>query len=478
MIDSQILQLAREFLKPSASAGQPVAKLAPPRQVGAELGLKQLITGDFVPADATAEEAQAMRADQTLEFLRNYLERSTKVRDPRFMAHQVAVPYAESAMGDMLHALTNNGYGTYEMGPQAAALELELVDWFLAKIGWGSGSGLLTHGGSLANLTALLSARAASVPSAWKEGTPSNVVMLAPEVSHYSVQRSAAMLGVGADRVWPIPVDEFGRVQPDGLAQQLQRADDQGKQVMAVVANACATATGYFDPLVEIADVCKQHQVWLHVDGCHGASVLISDQHRHLVDGIVEADSVSWDAHKLLGSSALCAAVLFREEVSAYRTFDQDESYLSGSAQQEELPFLRSVECTKSGLGMRLFMVLATQGEAKVAADLERMFQNAQDFYDLIEQTDGVEAAMRPQSNIVLFRPQASTVPNGSNVPDSAIEPMRRRLIDDGNAYLSAADFAGKRWLRASLMNPETGMEQFTTLLKAVERLSNDIQTV
>ncbi len=107
MFDAEILKLAREFLKPEASAGQPVAKLAPPRQVGKEMNLRQLI--------------QRGGEKQALEFLASYLQRSTKVRDPRFMAHQVAVPYPESAYGDMLHALSNNGYGTYEMGPQAAA---------------------------------------------------------------------------------------------------------------------------------------------------------------------------------------------------------------------------------------------------------------------------------------------------------------------------------------------------------------------
>lgn len=455
MLDSEILQLAREFLQPDFTADQPVAKLAPPRQVGKELGLRGLIRNGGNSSEAEAES----RKERVLAFLADYLQRSTKVRDPRFMAHQVAVPFPESAMGDMLHALTNNGYGTYEMGPQAAALELELVDWFLDKIGWENGSGLLTHGGSLANLTALLSARAASVPAAWKDGTPADVVMLAPEVSHYSVQRSAAVLGVGADRVWKIPVDYSGRVVPEGLAALLAKTDAEGKSVMAVVANACATATGYFDPLTEIAAICRSHKVWLHVDGCHGASVLVSEQYRNLVDGIDGADSVSWDAHKLLGSSALCAAVLFREEVSAYRTFDQDESYLSGDSEGEELPFLRSMECTKSGLGMRLFMVLAVHGEQKIAADLEQMFQSAQLLAQMVRQQDGLELALEPQSNIVLFRP---------DVENMAIEAIRRRLIDEGNAYLSAADFDGKRWLRACLMNSATGREQFTSLLQAV----------
>ncbi|MBC8405345.1 MAG: aminotransferase class I/II-fold pyridoxal phosphate-dependent enzyme [Planctomycetes bacterium] len=454
--EQQILRLAQEFLDPSTSAGKPVAQLQPPRAVSKQMGLHDAIH-------------QGVGREGTLRILKDYLDRTTRVRDPRFMAHQVAVPYPESAMGEMLHSLTNNGYGTYEMGPQAAALELELVDWFLQKIGWTQGSGLLTHGGSLANLTALLSARAATFPQAWQDGTPSQAIMLAPEVSHYSVQRSAAMLGLGTKQVWSIPVNDRGMVCPDGLDRLLQTAAAQGKQVMAVVANACATATGLFDPLPEIVALCKQYQVWLHVDGCHGASVLLSDKHRHLVVGIDGADSVSWDAHKLLGSSALCAAVLYREEVSAYRTFDQDESYLSSGAAGEELPFLRSVECTKSGLGMRLFMVLAVHGEQKLAADLERMFQNAQDLYQLMQQNPELEVAMQPQSNIVLFRP---------NVPNSAIEPIRRQLIDNGNAYLSAADFDGKRWLRACLMNPETGMNQFTSLSMEVLRLAKAVGTV
>jgi L-2,4-diaminobutyrate decarboxylase len=443
----EILERIERFLQSSRASLAPVVQLKHPRQALDELKLGKFLDGNAHDSDAI------------LSLIENYLGAATRVHDPRFMAHQVAVPHPISALGDLVHSVTNNGYGTYEMGPQAAAVELALVDWFLAKIGWSEGGGLLTHGGSLANLTALLGARAQAFPDAWQRGVPPEAVLLAPTVSHYSVERTAGIMGLGTDSVVAIPVDSLGKVIPEQLDSVLARMRKEHRPVLAVVANACATATGLYDPLAEIVEVCRRHQAWLHIDGCHGASALISDKYRHYLKGIEGADSVSWDAHKLLGTSALCAAVLFREEKSVYRSFHQEESYLSGNAAGEELPFLRSLECTKSGLGLRLFLVLASQGVGKIAQDLEYMFQSARQLHSMLEASDDYEVPFAPQTNIVLFRPP---------VADELIEEIRLDLIQGGGAYLSAANFAGKRWLRACIMNPATDALTLERLLADV----------
>jgi L-2,4-diaminobutyrate decarboxylase len=252
---------------------------------------------------------------------------------------------------------------------------------------------------------------------------------------------------------------------PAELDAALAAARAADTPILAVVANACATATGLYDPLRAVGEICRRHQVWLHIDGCHGASVLISEKWKHLVDGIELGDSVCWDAHKMLGSSALSAGVLFREPDAVYRSFRQDGNYLGGTEAEETL-YLRSVECTKSGLGLRALLVLAMRGEAGLAADLDVMHENARYLNRLLRAADDFEVPLDPESNILLFRP----LPQGQELSDTQVEAVRRGLADAGSYYLTAANFAGRKWLRVTLMNPATSHAHLREMAEEVRQ--------
>src|SRR5829696_4675288 len=133
------------------------------------------------------------------------------------------------------------------------------------RIGWEDGAGgVLTHGGSLANLTALLAARAAAAPDAWADGVDGTLALLAPPSAHYSVKRSAAMLGMGERSVIPLEVDEYERIVPAGLERAVERAAETGLRPMALVAAACATSTGLHDDLDLIGGFCNERGIWFH----------------------------------------------------------------------------------------------------------------------------------------------------------------------------------------------------------------------
>ena len=150
------------------------------------------------------------------EWLPRYLDATVRLHHPGSMAHQVAVPSTGAAVADLIHGATNNPMAIYEMGAAGATIEREVVRWMLDKVGFGSGAaGVLTSGGSLANLTALLAARAHVAPDAWRAGTPSDLALLAPPSAHYSVRRAAAILGLGEDAVLELEVDELERIRPD-----------------------------------------------------------------------------------------------------------------------------------------------------------------------------------------------------------------------------------------------------------------------
>lgn len=224
-----------------------------------------------------------LSGERLRQFVTDYLNATTRLHHPGFLAHQVAVPHPTGALGSWMDGVTNNAMAIYEMGPAASSIEYFMLNWMLARIGWQTvpssqqsdpeslhAGGVLTHGGSLANLTALLAARSAQIPMFWKSGNPGNLVILVPEQSHYSMKRAAAILGLGEDNCLTLPADPDGRVQPAAMDQQIEDLAAQGKRVMAIVANACGTAAGLYDPLREIASICKRRHIWLHVDAAHG----------------------------------------------------------------------------------------------------------------------------------------------------------------------------------------------------------------
>ena len=177
---------------------------APPlAQVSEELGLRRLIREGGLDADGFGP------------WLERLLERTTRLHHPGEMAHQVSVPDAPAALADLLHGAINQPMSIYEMGSAAGAMEAAVVDWMVERIGWDAGAGgVLTHGGSLANLTGLLAARASAAPDAWRDGVAGDLAVLAPPSAHYSVMRSVAILGHGERAVIPLEVDRHERIVP------------------------------------------------------------------------------------------------------------------------------------------------------------------------------------------------------------------------------------------------------------------------
>jgi len=287
-------------------------------------------------------------------------------------------------------------------------------------------------------------------------------VVVAPETAHYSVARAVGMLGLGRRALLAAPADADGRIVPERLPGLLAGLAAEGKTVMAVVASACSTAAGLYDPLRETALACRERGVWLHVDGAHGASALLSERLRGRLAGVELADSLVWDAHKMLRAPTLCAAVLVRDHRALDRAFQQEASYLFHDKEQPGFDFLhRTVECTKAALGLRLFLVLAAEGEGAAARFVERQVDLARAAAARLRREPGVEVAVEPESNIVCFRVEG----------DDALQlELRRRLLERGRHYISSTLYRGRRWLRLALMNPETELGDVERLLEELRQ--------
>jgi L-2,4-diaminobutyrate decarboxylase len=451
---AQAVAAVARYVAASQAGEEPAVSAPPPADLARALDLRRLIREGGLGADGFGPWLEAL------------LERSTRLHHPGELAHQVAAPDLPAALADLVHGAINQPMSIYEMGAAANAIEAAVVEWMAERVGWGSGAGgVLTHGGSLANLTALLAARAAAAPSAWDEGVQGGLAVLAPPSAHYSIRRSVAMLGLGEQAVVPLAVDEYERIVPGRLGDAVERAEAAGLRPMAVVAAACATSTGLHDDLEAVGRFCRARGIWFHVDAAHGASALLSPAHRGLLRGIEQSDSVVWDAHKMLRTSSLCAAILVRDLRRLDAAFQQSASYLIYGEGEAAGPDLlgRQVECTKAPLGLKVFMNLAWRGERGLGEYVAAQYDRTLRFWELISAREGFECLCRPESNILCFRYGG----------DDALQvDLRERLLAEGRFHLSSTEVSGVRWLRMSVMAPASSEETIEELLDAIERLA------
>jgi len=385
------------------------------------------------------------------------MQSSTAVADPRCMGHQVPPPLPGAALAELVSAVLNNGMAVAEMGPVAAPIELAVVGWMCRTLGMSSDAGgVLTSGGSLGNLTALLAMRQAHAGfDVWRSGAhggPPLAVVVSSD-AHYSVARTLRIMGWGDGGVISAPVSADHRLTGAAVEQALRTAGD--RRVIGIVASAGSTATGAFDPLDELADVAERHHLWLHVDAAHGGGVALSATHRHKLRGIARADSVVWDAHKLLMMPALVTGVMFRRADHAYEAFAQQASYLFAATRPADTWWdlgQRTLECTKRMMAIELWCALRAHGEAWFGEVVDRLLALAAGLADRIAAAPDFELALAPESNIVCFRHR----PEGVSDLDAHNRALRRRVVEDGRFYVVGTALPGGYQLRSTIMNPLT----------------------
>ena len=196
-------------------------------------------------------------------------------------------------------------------------------------------------------------------------------------------------------------------MDPQGLDELLARLRQKGTPIVAVSACACATPIGAFDQLPEIAEVCRRHDVWLHVDAAHGGSAAFSDRYRHLVAGLAEADSFICDAHKMMFVPALCAFVFYKNREHRFEAFRQEAPYLfdpSAPGMAEFDSGLMTIECTKRAAAYGLWGIWSLFGQKLVEDMVNVTFDLGRRFYEMLNETDDFEPLHEPQCNIVVFR--------------------------------------------------------------------------
>jgi L-2,4-diaminobutyrate decarboxylase len=387
---------------------------------------------------------------------------------PRCFGHQVSVPIPAAALNALLVSVVSNGMASYDSGPVSSAIERNVTRWLASRIGMPTGAdGVLTSGGTLGTLTALLAARHMTAGYDPRVGNTKPMAVIASDQTHYCVTRAATVMGWGTEGVVTVPVDESYRMRAPAVADAIDRTESSGRLVVAVVATAGASPTGSYDPIAELATLCAERAIWLHVDGAHGASAAMSDKYAHLLDGVDRADSVVWDAHKLLGLPALTTAVLFRRGDTSFAPFAQEAEYLFAPDASPSRWYdfgARNMECTKRMMSVELYGALAQLGTGVLDDYVTGRFDLARRFAGALRRADDFELATEPSCNIVCFR----YAPAGHAVSDASHDQIRERLVASGKFFLTRTALRGKTHLRVTLMNPRTTLDDLEALLEAI----------
>lgn len=455
--------LANHLERAQARGVSPVMPRGTPTELSA------LFPSDFVDTGA-AEPREAL-----LQLIERTLTHSTALHSPRFVGHQVATPLPAAALCDLVSALTNNGMAVFEMGPAATAMERALIEYLARVVGFPQSSGgILTSGGSLGNLTALLAARQAKAGfDVWHQGlrTGARLCIMVADTAHYSVARAAHLLGLGDEGVVSVATDERLRLRPDALREAIVEAKARGKRPFCVVASAGSTAVGAIDPLEAVAQLCAEHALWFHVDGAHGASMLLSSKHRVALQGIERADSITWDAHKMMMMPALVTAVLFRDARHGAQAFAQKAGYLFNDDDSWADVSKRTVECTKRMMSLKLYACLKAYGTGMFAEQVERCCALAQALAQKAKARGRFQLLAEPECDIVVFRPLDG---QGRPIDGGEVAALRQQLLRNGTFYLVQLHHTPKGepnalWLRCTILNPLTTKSDLDALLDEIE---------
>lgn len=392
----------------------------------------------------------------------------------RYMAQQVAAPVPAAALVEPLVAALNQSLAVVRMSPAGTALDRALMRDFQRAFGFPpSAEGTLVPGGSFANLTAFLAARAALEPEAWRHGVrPGRLAVIAGAQSHYSIARTAALLGLGTRAVFPIPVDDNQRAVAAAAPGAFAAARRAGYRRYILVATCGSTPTGGCDDLIALGAVARRYHAWFHVDAAHGGGFIFSRKLRGKLRGLEAADSLTFDPHKMLFMPLNAGAVMVRDGRRLRAAFSQQAPYLFRSLPGAGWPDLAqfTLACSQRFDALKIWLTWKTYGGEFWGELIEGVCAAAHAAYEYCQQSAVLAPAHEPETNIFCFRLRHP--PRPASTADRLHSRLEEAVNGSGEAAISSTVLDRRRVLRMVVMNPRSTAEDTIAVLKLVERLA------
>lgn len=456
-------RLAGAHLSESESGEVPVYQAHTPEELRATIEMR--------PRD------EGRNLEELFEELDKILKLSVRTSHPRFANHLFVGSDLSGILGEWVTALLDSTMATYEMSSVSTVMERELIAEMCDLAGFDGGEGLFTPGGSISNLMAVAVARDHYFPNARVRGMAGEELpaIFTSSEAHYSLSRAANILGLGLDSIFPVDVDEVGRILPQSLKEEIEKARAMGRKPFFVCATAGTTVACAYDPIDEIAEICAQEDLWLHVDGAYGGAVLLSQKHQGLMKGIEKADSMTWCPHKMMGVPVVCSAFLARRQGQLQSALAVDADYIFHPGMETLNLGPMSLQCGRRIDAIKVWMAWQFRGRRGMEEQIDRFFDQAQFFADQIRSRPHFELLREPEGANIVFHyipPALRDQPEGEErkeALDKATRKIREAVKERGEVLVNYGPIDGYASFRMVTINPRTTEEDLLAFLDEIQ---------
>ncbi len=417
-------------------------------------------TIDFEPGELPALE------EDFKETLREIVLTTPRTATDMFYNQLFGGRNSKAILGDLLAVVLNNSMYTYKVAGPMIGVEKSILDKIAGMIGYpGSQGGTVATGGSMTNYMAMLMARDKYAPEARYEGIPQGMVAYTSELSHYSIPKNSAFIGLGRNNLRMVKADAAGKMDVLDLEKRIKEDIAAGKKPFFVNATAGTTVLGAFDPIPEIAAICKKYDIWLHVDGAYCGSVIFSRKYKHLLKGVEHTDSFSVNAHKMLGTPLTCSIIIAKDKKHLYDSFSNEASYLYQTHHDEFNFGKTSFQCGRRNDALKFWTLWKAVGTVGLEKLVDRQFELAEFCRDYIKK--------HPDYTLYSFDDSISICFNYKDIP---ARDICTALYEEGEIMVGYGSHKGTEFIRLVTINPSNPDETLLRFFKKLEDFSGVLE--
>ncbi|MFN2430017.1 MAG: aspartate aminotransferase family protein [Cryomorphaceae bacterium] len=453
---NDVFELIQKWMEDSGNSELPVNTYLKPEELEAETQFK-------LPSRGSGDR-------ELISDIQTYLKYAVRTGHPRYVNQLFGGFNFPAFLGEVITALTNTSMYTFEVSPMATLMENELIKKMLSYTGWESGNGSFLTGGSNTNMVAMLLARNTIFKGAKHEGITGlpKLAILVSERSHFSMLKGANTIGIGQGGVVKVSLDDQGRMRGAAVEAAIEETLKKGYMPFMICSTAGTTETGSFDAIEEVSEVAEKYELWHHVDGSWGGSIILSDKRRELFRGLERADSFSWNPHKLMNIPLICSVLLvknpnvMREEIQSH---DADYIYHENETSHYDLG-PGSLQCGRRVDSLKLWLAWKYFGDDGYAGRIEKLFDLANYATNAITESDDLELLFPTQTLNVNFR---FKTPDDVDA-DRLNETIRYNLLKKGEVMVNYCRLKQGLAIRLVLLNPDVETEDIDDILELIQK--------
>ena len=397
-----------------------------------------------------------------------------------YMAHLHGAALLETIAAELIISVFNQSMDSWDQSPVATEIEVEVIRNLCKLYGYDeNGDGVFTSGGSQSNLSGLLLARDwfCNTKLNWdvkKFGLPENFRkfrMYSSEIAHFSMEKSAHLMGMGYEAVVKVPVNDAMQMDCAKLRELIAEDVKNGFLPFCVAATIGTTDFGSIDPMDKLREICDQYGMWLHADGAYGSGVVMSEKYAGRVAGFGKCDSITVDFHKMFLMPISCSVSLVRDK----RNFDAltiHADYLNREEDEEDgyINLVnKSMQTTRRFDALKVWISFRMRGKSGWSELITRCIDNADYFYSRLKERDDVEVIVAPEISSVVFR--LLPLPGSGEDADTMNKRIRRKLLHQKGVVIGQTVCRGNVCLKFTLLNPLQSREKLDQLLDLIVSL-------